>query len=81
MACDKYTRSQQEAFFNRRYKKRIERLKKAYEAENGADTSLEVIPALRCVKDKRLVDSAFAQGMSEFEVALERMEQRFGLVG
>ncbi|WP_447762633.1 hypothetical protein [Sphingopyxis panaciterrae] len=80
MACDKSTRSQQEAFFNRRYKKRIERLKKAYEAENGADPGLEVIPALRCVSDRGLVRSAFAQGMSEFEVALERMEQRFGLV-
>ncbi len=80
MACDKSTRSQQEAFFDRRYKKRIERLKKAYEAENGTDPGLEVIPALRCVSDRGLVRSAFAQGMSEFEVALERMEQRFGLV-
>lgn len=80
MACDKSIRSQQDAFFNRRYQKRIEQLTKAYVAETGGDPSLEVIPALRCVRDRGLVDSAFAQGMSEFEVALERMEQRFGLV-
>jgi len=80
MACDKSIRRQQEAFFNRRYKKRIERLTKAYVAENDGDPSLEILPVLRCVRDRGLVDSAFAQGMSEFEVALGRMEQRFGLV-
>lgn len=80
MACDKSARSQQEAVFNRRYKKRLDRLKKAYEAANGADPGLEVIPALTCVRDRRLVRPAFAQGLSEFEVALERMERRFGLI-
>lgn len=81
MSCDKSQSRAQEAEFGRRFKRRIKRLRAAYETVNGADESIDVIAIGRCTRsdDPDVIDAAFEKGMKAFDAKLRVFEARYGL--
>jgi L-aminopeptidase/D-esterase-like protein len=80
-ACNRALRKRQEQRFSRRFKDRIARLGRAYEAVNGPDAPFDVIALGMCTrKTGAAAESVFSKALDDYEKFLRAAEIRWGVV-
>lgn len=78
LLCDRQLAERQQKLFDKRFRKRIDSLRRSYFAKHRPDPSFDIIPVCRRSANRRLEQAQLRDALNDFEQKLLELERTYG---